>query len=55
MSCQDQVKDRLPVNATEEDIIKFQPQMETCVIKCADEHIALIPSMMKRMKEVLRK
>merc|ERR1712122_471195 len=32
MDCQDQVRDKLPANATESDIMKHKPQMETCSI-----------------------
>lgn len=54
MDCQDQVRDKIGPNTTEDDVSKHRGAMEKCVVKCADTHIALIPTLMKRVKEVLK-
>ena len=54
MDCQDRIRDRLPPNATEADISVHRADLERCAIKCADDHVALVPNMMKRMKEMLK-
>lgn len=55
MDCQDKARDRVGSNTTETDISKFRGEMETCVVKCADTHVGLLPAMYKRMKEVITK
>ena len=53
MDCQDRVRDKIPANASQDEVVKHKGELEQCVIKCADSHIALVPALMKRMKEVL--
>ena len=53
MDCQDTVRDKVGANTSEADVAKYKGQLETCVIQCADKHTALIPAMMKRVKEVI--
>ena len=55
MDCQDKTRDKIGPNTKDADISRYRGEMEKCVVKCADDHIALIPSMMKRMKAVLKK
>ena len=54
MDCQDQVKDKIGPNTAESDMPKFRKQLESCVVKCADTHIGLIPNMEKKIKAVLK-
>ncbi len=53
MDCQDKARDQVSVGSSETEISAYRGQMEKCVVKCADEHVALIPNMLKRMQEVL--
>ncbi|XP_042904955.2 protein FAM136A [Parasteatoda tepidariorum] len=53
MQCQDNVRDKITPSTKEGEIASFQKDFESCVVKCADTHIELIPSMLKRIKEVL--
>ena len=53
MDCQDTVRDKVGPNTSETEVSKYRGQLETCVLQCADKHIALVPAMMKRVKEVL--
>ena len=54
MDCQDQVKDKITPSTSELDVSKYRGQFEGCVVKCADNHIALVPNMMSKMKEILQ-
>ncbi len=49
MDCADVVQDK---GIT--DPQKSMAEMEKCVDKCADEHIAKLPSVKKRIEEVLK-
>ncbi|ELT98265.1 hypothetical protein CAPTEDRAFT_220338 [Capitella teleta] len=55
MDCQDKTRDKMGPNTTEAQAASYRGDMEKCVMKCADTHVALVPSMMKKMKEVLQK
>lgn len=55
MQCQDDVRDRITPTSTETDVGMFKKDFEQCVVKCADTHIDLVPSMLKRIKAVLIK
>jgi len=54
MDCQDRVRDKVGPKTSELEVSKYRTEMETCVVKCADSHIELVPAMMKRVKEVLK-
>ncbi|KAF8774737.1 protein FAM136A-like [Argiope bruennichi] len=54
MQCQDSIRDKVTPSTTEAEVSAFKKDFESCVVKCADTHIALIPSMLKRIKEVLQ-
>lgn len=53
MQCQDTIRDRITPSSTEDQLGTFKKDFEQCVVKCADTHIDLIPSMLKRIKAVL--
>lgn len=55
MDCSDKARDKIGPNSTETQAASARNDMEKCVVKCADTHIALVPNMMAKMKEVLRK
>ena len=54
MDCQDKARDQVSSTSSEAEISAYRGQMEKCVIKCADDHMGLIPNMLKRMQEVLQ-
>ncbi|GIY87078.1 hypothetical protein CDAR_255861 [Caerostris darwini] len=54
MQCQDNIRDKITPSTTEAEVSGFKKNFESCVVKCADTHIDLIPSTLKRMKEVLQ-
>ncbi|CAN8000071.1 unnamed protein product [Ixodes pacificus] len=55
MQCQDTVRDQVLPSTTDADAAKYKTQFDTCVVKCADTHIELVPQLLKRMKEMLKK
>ncbi|XP_075767122.1 protein FAM136A isoform X1 [Pelodiscus sinensis] len=50
MHCNDKAKDSLDSGSKEQQV---KQQLESCVTKCVDDHMHLIPSMTKKMKETL--
>ena len=54
MDCQDSVRDHMNSKSSESDMAKHRKDLEQCVIKCGDSHVALVPAMMKRIEEVLK-
>lgn len=50
MYCNDKAKDSLHSGSKEEQV---KLQLDRCVTKCVDDHMHLIPSMNKKMKEML--
>uniref|UniRef100_H3BEQ8 Protein FAM136A n=3 Tax=Latimeria chalumnae TaxID=7897 RepID=H3BEQ8_LATCH len=50
MQCSDQAKDSFD-SGTKETVVK--QQLGACVTKCVDDHVNLIPSMTRRLKESL--
>ncbi|XP_036904039.1 protein FAM136A [Sturnira hondurensis] len=50
MHCNDKAKDSLDAGNKE---LQVKRQLESCVTKCVDDHMNLIPSMTKKMKESL--
>jgi len=53
LDCQDRVKDKLGANPGDQDVEDAKAQFEVCAIKCVDNHITLIPSLLRRMKSHL--
>uniref|UniRef100_A0A8D0GWD5 Protein FAM136A n=1 Tax=Sphenodon punctatus TaxID=8508 RepID=A0A8D0GWD5_SPHPU len=50
MHCSDKAKDSLDSGSKEQQV---KNQLETCMMKCVDDHVHLIPSMTKKIKENL--
>ncbi|KAL4676478.1 hypothetical protein H8959_010623 [Pygathrix nigripes] len=50
MHCNDKVKDSVDAGGKE---LQVKQQLDACVIKCVDDHMHLIPTMTKKMKEPL--
>ncbi|KAK7111085.1 hypothetical protein V1264_014860 [Littorina saxatilis] len=55
MGCEDKVRDRISSTTNQEDMAKFRKEVEACAVKCADEHVALIPGMTKKMLDSINK
>ncbi|XP_037578802.1 protein FAM136A-like [Dermacentor silvarum] len=53
MQCENDVRDQMGSTPTEAEASKLKGQYDSCVVKCADKHIALLPQMQRRMKESL--
>lgn len=53
MSCEDKVRDRISSTTTENDMAKFRAEVEACAVKCADEHVGLVPGLTKKLIENL--
>ncbi|XP_054917485.1 protein FAM136A-like [Dermacentor andersoni] len=53
MQCENDVRDQMSSTLTEAEASKLKGQYESCVVTCADKHIALLPQMQRRMKELL--
>lgn len=53
MQCQDEIRDRITPSSNETQLESFKKDFEQCVVRCADTHIDLIPSMLNRMKSML--
>ncbi|XP_053320087.1 protein FAM136A [Spea bombifrons] len=50
MHCNDKAKDSFDSGSKETQV---KAQLESCVIRCAEEHMNLIPSMTKKLKDAL--
>ncbi|KAB0397756.1 hypothetical protein E2I00_008504 [Balaenoptera physalus] len=50
MHCNDKAKDSIDAGSKE---LQVKRQLESCVTKCVDDHINLIPTVTKKMKESL--
>ncbi|XP_055708721.1 protein FAM136A [Phlebotomus papatasi] len=55
MQCNDDIKTKMPVEPTEDEIGKYTAQFERCAISCVNKNIDLIPNLLKTMKSVLAK
>lgn len=55
MDCQDRARDSLPASGSpsEAQMAKVQRDMEGCVGKCVDSHIAILPTISKRVREAV--
>jgi len=53
MDCGDAVRDRISKNASESEMAKHRADVEKCIVKCGDTHIALLPLMQKRIKDTV--
>ncbi|KAM9069744.1 protein FAM136A [Petaurus breviceps papuanus] len=50
MHCNDKAKDLMDAGSKEQQVKR---QLESCVTKCVDDHMHLIPTMTKKMKDSL--
>lgn len=50
MYCNDKAKDLMDIRSKE---LQVKQQLNSCVAKCVDGHMQLIPTMIRKMKESL--
>lgn len=55
MQCNDEVNDKLGTNPTDAQMRMYTKEFEGCAVKCVDKHLALMPSMLKKMNDELAK
>uniref|UniRef100_A0A336L1V4 CSON003048 protein n=1 Tax=Culicoides sonorensis TaxID=179676 RepID=A0A336L1V4_CULSO len=55
MDCNDQVRDRMGPNPSNDDIQKYTNEFEKCAKTCVDKHIGLLPNLVKTIKAALSK
>ncbi|KAJ9579627.1 hypothetical protein L9F63_004706 [Diploptera punctata] len=53
MQCNDEIRDKMGPKPTDAEVNRYSLDFERCAVKCVDSHIALLPTIMKKMKEVL--
>ncbi|KAK7477072.1 hypothetical protein BaRGS_00031658 [Batillaria attramentaria] len=49
LSCEDKIRDKISSTTNEGDMAKFRKEVEACAVKCADEHVNVIPQITKKM------
>jgi hypothetical protein len=55
LNCQDSIKDKMTDRTSEAQMKAFTDQFQTCVVKCVDTHIDLMPNMLKKMVDSIKK
>lgn len=53
LQCQDKVRDQILPTTTENQAKAFRGDYERCVVQCADDHVDLVPGLLKRMKDTV--
>lgn len=52
-TCEDECRDMVPPNASQQDMDKVQRHAERCLMKCADDNISRIPQFIDRFRRSL--
>ncbi|ODN02214.1 hypothetical protein Ocin01_04470 [Orchesella cincta] len=55
LDCQDKSRDKLSTNASESEMLGLKNEFEHCAIRCVDDNLKLLPTLLKRMKASLDK
>ncbi|XP_012534887.1 protein FAM136A [Monomorium pharaonis] len=55
MECNDNVKDKMGPNPTQNDVDRYSEEFEKCATKCVDSYCELLPTLENTMKKVLSK
>jgi len=55
LDCQDRTKDKIGSNPTEAEMDKLKSEFEGCAVQCVNQHMDLMPNLIKRMKAALDK
>ena len=51
--CQDEVQDKVDASTTHAEVTSLQEELDSCVVRCCDAHVALVPKIMGRIQELL--
>ena len=51
--CQDEVQDKVDASTTHAEVTSLQEELDKCVVRCCDSHVALVPKIMGRIQELL--
>ncbi|XP_065071732.1 protein FAM136A-like [Rhopilema esculentum] len=51
--CQDEVQDKVDSSTTHAEVTSLQQELDTCVVKCCNTHVDMVPRIMGRIKELL--
>uniref|UniRef100_A0A914WN54 Uncharacterized protein n=2 Tax=Plectus sambesii TaxID=2011161 RepID=A0A914WN54_9BILA len=54
-TCQDKVKTQVGPNTPESELPKYHAQLDSCILKCADDHVAQIPKLQSNLLATLKK
>ena len=52
-TCEDECRDMVPPNASQQDMSKVQRRAESCLMKCADDNVSRIPQLIDRFRRSL--
>lgn len=55
LDCQDKIKDKVNDRTSDAQLKTFTDQFQTCVVKCVDKHIDLMPNMLKKMVDTIKR
>ncbi|OXA56369.1 protein FAM136A [Folsomia candida] len=55
LDCQDKTKDKMGATPTEPEVDSLKLEFEQCAIRCVNDHLKLLPNLVKRMKAALAK
>ncbi|XP_068202357.1 protein FAM136A isoform X2 [Palaemon carinicauda] len=55
MVCQDRVRDQVNADTSESQVAVYKAEFEGCAMQCVDDHILLMPSVKKRIANILSK
>lgn len=53
LECNEEIRDRMPVKPSQDEITKYTIEFQSCATGCVDRHISLIPNLIKKMKQTL--
>eukprot|EP00794_Sanderia_malayensis_P005600 gene5600-6289_t len=51
--CQDEVQDKVDSSTTHAEVTSLQQQLDSCVVNCCNNHVDLVPNMIKRINNLL--
>jgi hypothetical protein len=54
LSCQDDIKDKVTPSTPDSDVAKYKAEFDTCAISCCDKNVARLPTLSKKVLEMLK-
>ncbi|KAH9415320.1 protein FAM136A-like [Dermatophagoides pteronyssinus] len=55
LQCQDQIHDQMNADTTDDQMKRYETQFESCVIRCADDTIKVMPDLFRKIKGIIDK